>query len=60
MQVRRLRKAAGLTQEVTAQKCGIFRTYLSRIEAGSANPTIAVLLVLAEVLNVKITDLFEE
>jgi transcriptional regulator with XRE-family HTH domain len=33
---------------------------LSRIEAGTANPTIAVLLVLSEVLQVKITDLFEE
>jgi transcriptional regulator with XRE-family HTH domain len=58
--VRQLRKAAGLTQQATADACGIFRTYLTRIEAGTANPTITVLVTLATTLGVKVTDLLVE
>ena len=59
MQVRRLRIEANLTQQVLASKCGIFRTYLSRIETGDANPTVAVLEALAAQLNVEIVELFK-
>ncbi len=55
--VRSLRKAAGLTQDLLAQQCGIFRTYLSRVENGTANPNLQVLEALAESLNVSIHDL---
>lgn len=47
-----------MSQEVLAQRCGIYRTYLSRIEAGTANPTLKVLFGLATALNVDICDLF--
>jgi transcriptional regulator with XRE-family HTH domain len=56
--VRRLRLHAGATQDVLAERCGIYRTYLSRIEAGSANPTLVVLAALAQALNVRLCDLF--
>lgn len=50
--VRALRKSAGLSQEVLAERCGIFRTYLSRIESGAANPSLVVLVTLANALEV--------
>ncbi|MFY8044694.1 MAG: helix-turn-helix domain-containing protein, partial [Rhodoferax sp.] len=42
--MRDLRLESQLTQEVLAERCGIFRTYLSRIESGVANPTLVVLV----------------
>ena len=59
-QVRRLRKDAGLTQDVVAEHCGIFRTYLSRIENGTANPSVTVDAALATTLGVGVWDLFVE
>jgi DNA-binding XRE family transcriptional regulator len=53
LRVRRLRLQAQLTQEELAERCGIFRTYLSRIENGSANPTLVVLVALADCLCVE-------
>ena len=56
--VRRLRLGSGATQDVLAERCGIYRTYLSRIEAGAANPTLVVLGALAAALNVELCELF--
>ena len=52
LQVKHLRLKADLTQEELATRCGIFRTYLSRIENGTANPTLVVLVALADCLGV--------
>jgi transcriptional regulator with XRE-family HTH domain len=41
-----------MTQEDLAEKCGIYRTYLSRIESGNANLTLVVLVALANSLQV--------
>jgi transcriptional regulator with XRE-family HTH domain len=56
--VRRLRLGSGSTQDALSECCGIYRTYLSRIEAGSANPTLVVLAALATALEVRLCDLF--
>jgi transcriptional regulator with XRE-family HTH domain len=58
--VRRLRNEAALSQELLSAHCGIFRTYLSRIEGGTANPSITVVAALATALGVNITELFME
>jgi transcriptional regulator with XRE-family HTH domain len=58
--VRRLRNEAGLSQASVAEHCGIFRTYLSRIENGTANPTVTVLVALATALDVGLADLLNE
>lgn len=58
MRVLQLRHSAGLTQSALSQRCGIYRTYLSRIEAGAANPTIMIVAALAAALQVPISDLF--
>lgn len=59
-QVRKLRSQLGLTQDVLSERCGIYRTYLSRIEAGLANPTLLVLIALASTLQVHVSVLFDE
>ena len=40
--VRRLREAAGYSQEAFADLAGLHRTYISDIERGARNPTIRV------------------
>jgi transcriptional regulator with XRE-family HTH domain len=59
VQVRRLRAEAAITQKDLADQCNIFRTYLSRIENGTANPTVTVVAALASALNVPITELLK-
>ncbi|UGY22911.1 helix-turn-helix domain-containing protein [Bradyrhizobium septentrionale] len=46
--IRRLRVARGLSQEVLAVDAEIDRTYVSRLERGLENPTVAVLERLAK------------
>lgn len=57
--VRQLRLAAGMTQEDLAHRCGLFRTYMSRIETGRANPTLTMIDALAGSLQVPVAQLFE-
>lgn len=56
-QVRKYRRLAGMTQDALAERCGIYRTYLSRIEHGGANPTLSVLGALADALKVEVCEL---
>ena len=60
LQVRRLRNDAAISQQDLAGQCDIFRTYLSRIENGAANPTLTVVAALASALKVPVTELFKE
>ncbi len=55
--VRALRLAAEMTQEDLAEHCGLFRTYMSRIETGQANPTLTMIHALAGALGVPAADL---
>ena len=57
--VRRLREEAGWSQEDYADRAGIHRTYVSDIERGARNPTIAVLEKLARPLNVSAGSLLD-
>ncbi len=57
--VRALRLAAGMTQEDLSERCGLFRTYMSRIETGKANPTLTMIHALADSLGVSVIALFE-
>jgi transcriptional regulator with XRE-family HTH domain len=59
VRVRELRAAAGLSQDDLAERAGLFRTYMSRIETGRANPTVTVVTKLAQALNVTVDVLFE-
>lgn len=57
--VRRLRKARGLTQEQLAFEAEIDLTYQGGIERGKRNPSLLVMARLAEALSVKLTDLLK-
>ena len=48
LRLKELRDAKGMTQEDLAEKAELFRTYLSRIETGGANPALAVICQLAQ------------
>jgi transcriptional regulator with XRE-family HTH domain len=55
--VRRLREGKALSQEAFADEAGIHRTYVSDIERGARNPTVAVLERLAIALGVTASEL---
>lgn len=55
--MRQLRLEQGYTQEVFAERCGFFRTYLSRVETGRANPTLNAIEVIAVALGLTVVEL---
>ena len=57
--IKELRLLAGMTQEDLAERCGLFRTYMSRIETGQANPTLTMIHALATSLAVTPGSLFD-
>jgi transcriptional regulator with XRE-family HTH domain len=56
--IRGLRVARGISQDAFAVDAGIDRTYVSRLERGMENPTVAVLEGIAAALGVEIEELF--
>jgi transcriptional regulator with XRE-family HTH domain len=57
--IRRLRVLRGHSQEDLADDAKIDRTYVSRLERGLENPTVAVLERLAAALGCEIRELFD-
>jgi transcriptional regulator with XRE-family HTH domain len=57
--IRRLRVGRGLSQEALAVDAEIDRTYVSRLERGLENPSVAVLERLAKALSANIEELFK-
>lgn len=58
LRIKELRTLHGLTQEELADRSGVFRTYMSRIESGQANPTLIMLYQIADAFLVDIRELF--
>ncbi len=52
MNIRKIRLAKGMTQGDLYRKLGLDRAYLSNLESGKLNPTIATVEKLARALNV--------
>jgi len=57
--IKALRKQQGWSQEQLAERVGISTQYVSNIERGKENPTLDLLLRLAEVLRVAPVDIFD-
>jgi transcriptional regulator with XRE-family HTH domain len=57
LRIKELRFEQTMTQEELAERSGMFRTYMSRVESGLANPTLTALHTLAKALNVDVRDL---
>jgi transcriptional regulator with XRE-family HTH domain len=55
--VRRLRKARGITQEQLAFEAGLDLTYIGGIERGRRNPSVLVLARIADALGTEMTEL---
>jgi transcriptional regulator with XRE-family HTH domain len=58
MNLRTIRLSKGITQERLALDAGVDRTVVSKIERAVANPSIEILLKLANQLDVDLNDLF--
>lgn len=56
--VRRLRKAAGLSQAELANRMGVDRGYVSGLELGQRNPTIVTLWHLGQALESDLGEFF--
>jgi transcriptional regulator with XRE-family HTH domain len=52
--IREIRKSQGISQEQLAERAGISAQYVSNIERGKENPTLDLLLRLAEALRVSL------
>lgn len=56
--VKALRQVLGISQEELAFRAELDRTYISQIERGVSNPSVFVLLKVANVLDVELVELF--
>ena len=56
--IKELRLAKGLSQEELAFRAGIHRTYLGGIERGERNPSLKNIVVIAQALDVDLSELF--
>lgn len=57
MNLQRLRDKRGMTQQALADKAGLSREYIVRIEAGRQDPTVGTLEKIAKALKVKLVEL---
>lgn len=58
--IRRLRRAKGLSQEALAHESGMAMRYLAGIERGEENPSLAFLVRISTALGVTPGDLFDD
>ncbi len=58
-QIRKYRKAQGLSQEQLAEKAGISVTHMSHIETGNTKLSLPVFVAIAETLEVQTDDLLQ-
>lgn len=58
--IRLSRRNAGFTQEVLAEKINVTPPYISRIETGSAIPSLQTLVDICNALNITVDDLMQD
>lgn len=58
--IKHYRKIRRISQQALANKCRLHRTYISDLENAKCNPTLGVLMVVADCLGVSLEDLLKE
>ena len=58
--IKHYRKIKRISQQSLANICGLHRTYISDLENAKCNPTLSVLMVIADCLDVSLEDLLKE
>ncbi|MED1203320.1 helix-turn-helix transcriptional regulator [Heyndrickxia acidicola] len=56
--IKEMRKKMGITQERLAAQCGVVRQTINCIENDKYDPTLALAFKMADILNVKVDELF--
>lgn len=59
MRLRTLRERRGLSQEKLAERAGLSRPHLARLETGQHDPTLTTVEKLAKALRVPLTELLK-
>lgn len=59
VRIKALREQRGMTQERLAERAGISRTYLARLETDRQDPTLSTLEKLAKALKVSVAKLLK-
>ena len=57
--LKQLRRAKELSQAALAQRAGLTREYVNRLEAGQQDPSLTTISALAKALGVPVTALLE-
>ena len=60
MRLRQLRHESGMTLETLAERAGLTKSYLSKVERGNSTPSISLAIKIATVLGVDVETLFGE
>lgn len=58
--IRKQREQRKWSQEELAYRTGIHRTYISGVERGIRNPTLSIIEVIANTLEIPVSQLLEE
>jgi transcriptional regulator with XRE-family HTH domain len=58
--IRTMRERNNISQEELGHRAKLHRTYVGAIERGERNPSVLSLKKIADALNVKLGDLFDE
>jgi len=59
LRIKEIRKSKGLSQETLAEKAETSPNYLSRMERGTENPTLDMLIKLSNALEVEMWEIFD-
>lgn len=59
LRIKELRKRKGLSQEELAEKAETSANYLSRMERGTENPTLDMLIKISDALAVEMWEIFD-
>jgi len=59
MRIKQLRTEHEMTQGALAQRAGLARQYVNRLESGQPDPSLSTLIKLAKALKVTVAELVE-